>query len=675
MTTVRPDNSTVTNCLKILIRIARTDKESTDMILNQTNLLENVCGLFLPNIKDVSTELSTKFYHRPQYLLLKLLRIMASNSLKVCQQLETFGIDDILKSYIFLSGKISIDLIHLQIEAMRLVKVIIVLTKCDNLYNGLIPAYILILDWCYHNLNMNKNGHPIFRQHATALISLIGHQNALCSDNLLIDKLKLCFSKWFHVASTYDSLELSQNILLATCIQTCSSMFGPSVYHFYEIYLNKFLSSQCFINVCETTGKLSPLLSQIYCGRTHCHIALPSVNSIVFDKSIPSYILSEKYSIFLLTSLANLLNSMNSHEQYALHDEIFEKLYNNHLLGYIERFSDSTPRKLQGNWFLRNEILLLLAAVKCKKIKRKIDKVSMQQLAHNLCNCLTENQIEAALEIFDFIIFDIEQYENRLNFDKEHLDKWKMIFINVCILMQRTTIASSAIMIKNHDKILFNSQWTYSPLLPLFMSMDNNNEILRLSGISEKMLIDSTLSFALLRHANSIDKISPIDELQYLMMAFLGHESSFLSADTKELIEKNILHFFAQNKRVIFDFDGRQTELSFENLFIAFLEQFQATSYGDELFGSLVMIPLAMKYNVKWRKMVWSEHASVLSFIRCTDEQLINGTLDEHLYPLENDADLLNSYVECLNTKMVRKDSLPYKIATHHLAHNKRKKV
>lgn len=158
------------------------------------------------------------------------------------------------------------------------------------------------------------------------------------------------------------------------------------------------------------------------------------------------------------------------------------------------------------------------------------------------------------------------------------------------------------------------------------------------------------------------------------MMAYLGHESAFLSIDTKDIIQQNILHFFADNKQTHFDFD-RQSDISFENLFIAFLEQFQATSYGDTVFGSVLMIPLAMKYNVKWRKMVWSEHASVLSFIKCTDDQLINKTLDDYLYPIESDADLLNSYVECLNTKMIRKDSLPFRIATHHLVHYKRKTV
>lgn len=67
-----------------------------------------------------------------------------------------------------------------------------------------------------------------------------------------------------------------------------------------------------------------------------------------------------------------------------------------------------------------------------------MDNISLQKLAHNLSHCLTENQIEEALQIFDVIIFDIERYACCLEFNTSDLEKWKKIYINVCILMQRT---------------------------------------------------------------------------------------------------------------------------------------------------------------------------------------------------------------------------------------------
>lgn len=80
-------------------------------------------------------------------------------------------------------------------------------------FSELLPAFIFILEWCYQFLNIDKTSHPLLKQYATALIALIGHRNALCPVDLLAYKLKLCFSKWFHLAATYDSLEVSSKDL------------------------------------------------------------------------------------------------------------------------------------------------------------------------------------------------------------------------------------------------------------------------------------------------------------------------------------------------------------------------------------------------------------------------------------------------------------------------------
>lgn len=63
-------------------------------------------------------------------------------------------------------------------------------------------------------------------------------------------------------------------------------------------------------------------------------------------------------------------------------------------------------------------------------------------------------------------------------------------------------------------------------------------------------------------------------------------------------------------------------EINFEHLYIAFLDQFQGTSYGDKSFSVLVMAPLAQKYKIKWRKMIWSEHAQALRFLTCTENDV-----------------------------------------------------
>lgn len=63
-------------------------------------------------------------------------------------------------------------------------------------------------------------------------------------------------------------------------------------------------------------------------------------------------------------------------------------------------------------------------------------------------------------------------------------------------------------------------------------------------------------------------------------------------------------------------------KFNFENLYIQFLDQFQASSYSDHTFSRLVMAPLAQKHNIKWRQMIWSEHIHVLRFVTCTEDEV-----------------------------------------------------
>lgn len=101
---VRGDNSTVINCLKILIRLARTDKETAAKIFRDTELLPNCVSEFLPNAENISTKM--QFYQRPQFIFLKLLRVIAAYELPVWE----LDIEGALKSYVYMKSNMSVGL-------------------------------------------------------------------------------------------------------------------------------------------------------------------------------------------------------------------------------------------------------------------------------------------------------------------------------------------------------------------------------------------------------------------------------------------------------------------------------------------------------------------------------------------------------------------------------------
>lgn len=170
----------------------------------------------------------------------------------------------------------------------------------------------------------------------------------------------------------------------------------------------------------------------------------------------------------------------------------------------------------------------------------------------------------------------------------------------------------------------------------------------------------TTLKFNKLLQNHQIKFISPDQELMYLMLIYFGKDLNFLDEDVRTLIEERLKDL----SKSTFSFNQKlNNEKSFENLYTMFLDYFQANSYGDELFSTFLMIPLAQKYDVKWRKMVWSEYAMVLRFLTCGEDKL---NIDDYLYPLETDVSLIKSYASALSSNYLRKDSFPYKIADHH---------
>jgi hypothetical protein len=181
--------------------------------------------------------------------------------------------------------------------------------------------------------------------------------------------------------------------------------------------------------------------------------------------------------------------------------------------------------------------------------------------------------------------------------------------------------------------------------------------------LKEEEIIKTTLQFNGILHDFGLQLISKDQQLMYLMLVYFGKQLDFLNVEVKEMIAK----LFRSMKSHTFNFDIKlNNEKSFEDLYIMFLETFQANSYGDDLFSAFVMTPLAQRYDAKWRKLIWSQYAMVLKFINCSDADLLYD-VNSFLYPIESDVSLLKSYSQALASNLLRKESLPWKIANHHV--------
>lgn len=54
------------------------------------------------------------------------------------------------------------------------------------------------------------------------------------------------------------------------------------------------------------------------------------------------------------------------------------------------------------------------------------------------------------------------------------------------------------------------------------------------------------------------------------------------------------------------------------------LEQYQGVSYGNKVFGNVLLFPLMKRHDVKYRKTLWSEYMGVVETFTVQKDEVLN---------------------------------------------------
>lgn len=107
---------------------------------------------------------------------------------------------------------------------------------------------------------------------------------------------------------------------------------------------------------------------------------------------------------------------------------------------------------------------------------------------------------------------------------------------------------------------------------------------------------------------------------------------------------------------------------SFPDLYASFLDHFEAVSFGDHLFGALVLLPLQRRFSVTLRLALFGEHVGVLRALGLPLPQL-PVPLECYTEPAEDSLALLQLYFRALVTGALRARWCPvlYTVAVAHV--------
>lgn len=426
ITTLNPNPVTVYSCLKILIRLARSGRDVAMKILDEVNMMKKIVEDFRSAVEGTG---------EPQFIVLKLMRVLMAYDIGTCKKVKELGVIEVVKKIIATREDMKVIVLKLQIESFRYMRLYLKFCSDESTYNDLMSPIRYLLEWHYQHLNYQQDNHFIIRQHASSLIYLVGSGNFIINSKFFTEIFKRCCCKWFAMAERHGAREFSQKVLLSTLLDVGAGFVKYAADQFYDFvdkYLLKFLNSTHYQTIMSELISSSPLLRSGY-DRCNAHRPLINLGSIVRKnkKSPPKLILSQDYSVYLLSSLQLFIVSYDS-QSHNKNIDYYRKLgdvfYGTAIEGYLNEFTTKRfNRAVCTNWFLKTEIDFVFNLIESKWLAfyDQVLKVSF-----TLLSCLTHENYDKIVKILANYILCGRHLREITPISKEEYHIWRCVYIS-----------------------------------------------------------------------------------------------------------------------------------------------------------------------------------------------------------------------------------------------------
>lgn len=689
--TLKPNFNCVQYSLQILTRLARDSVETATRIVLTEHLMQSIIFNFIPpTTLNFVFDPQLVYKRKPILSAVRLMRILSLQSHEISNLLVAhYEILSPISEYIS-SGADRTYGLKIQMEAYSLLSNL--LCYGQSIAISLFPVMITTLYKHVHGTDIFATSPLLTATHAAVVLQLV---NRLLSCSLtgtndyklqIYPLLKEGTQKWMQQLSQSEAYTCAHLRLLCSALDCCKTilLIENLPIKFLNDSLKRLSSSQGFKEIIQNLVPSSNLLSGIENKDLNLVKNLTSLGGSVIDsgqKVLP--ILNVVSPLPFLLSLFKLLLYLN--------DNIIAETFTQHLTSYLKKIAKKSPA-LADNWFTRIETDLIFNILKLS-IKTNLSeqkKDLLYAVGHKLCYVFRIDKRYELVSLFEKIVFNkkwftAERLLNLVNisdgegFSKaiESIEDIKICYSKVINLNYRD-MGPIVVLLKWQEPIL-PRDWIYLPILSLYSRSqevetgpkvvgEHAKKLAEQIAAEKEFIITYSLEWVLFNELCFPDLLKDIDvtdRLCRIMCVFLCDQSLFLNARIKRLLQKCALNLFKQKDD--FNFDKQLVGLhNFQDFYTQFLEQFQSVSYGDSTFAACVLVPLAQKHNVKWRKLIWSEYAGCLRALDCPEE-LLCYELKDYFYPIETDETVIKSYFQALSGSLLRPNTVAHKIAQHHV--------
>lgn len=364
---------------------------------------------------------------------------------------------------------------------------------------------------------------------------------------------------------------------------------------------------------------------------------------------------------FLATVLNTFYNNSCVAEIRAIAEHPFFRKYIRDL--------ETTEWSLERSWYSRTELYLLTAVVKAASLLG--DTINNQtaqivwKITIKLISALPADVTDHVRELLQVALSN-----EKVNLEIITNELGKLDLVST-IDQVKTGLRSDAASLyekyitSNSDwnQAAMPRDWLFLPLVHIYTKCKND---IRLQS-EDKDNVSTVLSLALIL-PDLMEKLSPTLRFSRLILAYLC-DTVYLDGDVSVVL-LNVLSNLLKRYHTRLNFRTQLPGLSsFTDLFTALCEHFCSSSYGDDGFAMMLLVPMAQRHDPHYRKLLWSEHAAALRYLKLPSEKLVIP-LKEYLYPEEEDTSLIETYITALVRGTVKETwcPIPFVIAVHHSA-------
>ncbi|XP_011844727.1 PREDICTED: RNA polymerase II-associated protein 1 [Mandrillus leucophaeus] len=217
---------------------------------------------------------------------------------------------------------------------------------------------------------------------------------------------------------------------------------------------------------------------------------------------------------------------------------------------------------------------------------------------------------------------------------------------------------------------LLPTDWPFLPLIHLYhRASDTPSGLSAMDTVGTAMRVLQWVLVLESWRPQALWAVPPAARLARLMCVFLVDSELFRESPVQHLVAALLAQLCQPQILPNLNLDCPLPGLtSFPDLYANFLDHFEAVSFGDHLFGALVLLPLQRRFSVTLRLALFGEHVGALRALSLPLTQL-PVSLECYTVPPEDNLALLQLYFRTLATGALRPHWCPvlYAVAVAHV--------